>query len=71
MSYKVYILQDSRKRIVTDKEGIPRLWYNKKQAEKDAKYLSEKLGIKLKPVLFDIVGLRFYGTVSKANRIEL
>jgi hypothetical protein len=71
MSYKVYVLQDSRKRIVTDKEGNPRVWYNKKQAEKDAKYLSQKLGVKLKPVLFGTSDSRFYGTISKANRIEL
>jgi hypothetical protein len=67
MSYKVYILQDSRKRIVTDKEGIPRLWYNRKQAEKDAKYLSERLGIKLKPV----VASRMFNRIGKVDRIEI
>jgi len=45
-----YILRDEQGRVLTDEEGIPRIWYNKKQAEKDAKFLSEKLNVKLKVV---------------------
>jgi hypothetical protein len=45
-----YVLLDEEGRFLTDEEGFLRVWFNKKMAERDALYLSEKLGIKFRVV---------------------
>lgn len=43
-----HILVDRKNRIVTDKNGWIRFWFNQTRAEKDAKFLSRRLGVDLK-----------------------
>jgi hypothetical protein len=54
-----YVLLDEKGRFLTDEEGFLRIWYNKKMAERDALYLSEKLGIKFSVVPLPFVSQQF------------
>jgi hypothetical protein len=65
--YEEYVLLDEKGRFLTDEEGFLRIWYNKKVAEGDASYLSEKFGIK-----FSVVPLSFVSQpIPEERRVTL
>lgn len=50
MVKKCYILQDKSGKVVTDEEGFVRIWFSRKQAEKDANELNQTKGLSLKVI---------------------
>ena len=63
-----YVLMDNKGRVVTDKLGLMRIWYNREQAKRDAIGLVKALG-RLRVVEYP--GARWAGLVSPSGRIEV
>jgi len=63
-----YVLMDNKGRIVTDKIGLIRIWYNREQAKRDAIGWMKALG-RLRVVEYP--GARWAGIVSLSGRIEV